>query len=330
MGHRPSRSNITPKTTLYVTGFEKGITAKTLAAAFEPLGWVVTPTFMGYVFCFFALIATHLRCYCFVISTYSSSDIHTIRKSYTNGQQYGFVAFKNIEDMDKILEDSKNGIIIAQDFALDSTKGLICEKAKNLPVSQRIGKSESRRDYYHDDRRRGRRYDDRRDYHHDRDYERERYRERERDGFSSLRYDDRRYDDSRRRRRYSDDRPRRYSDDYDDDHRRYRDDRRYDRRYDYDYDDYDYDYRRRSPSPPPRRRRDSYDEGSRSRTRTRIRSRIRSRSRSRSRSPVDREAMKADDTLSESNNNNNDHHDEYRRDRTPPPPPRLERHVSDK
>ncbi|GME85920.1 unnamed protein product [Ambrosiozyma monospora] len=164
MPYRP-RDNV-PKATLYVTGFVKGTTARSLASAFEKYGTL--------------------------------AQVNVLPPRQSDDGQFGFVAFRRIADMERVLGDIAEGKPLDAEFALDHEKGLKCEKARKLPVSQR--RAGGGGSSYGGDRDRYDRYDRGRRGYDDRDRDRDRGR-----------YDDR--DD--RRRRYDDDRRRRYDDEFD-------------------------------------------------------------------------------------------------------------------
>lgn len=102
-------------------------------------------------------------------------------RRYDN-EPYGFVAFENSSDMEKVLDDIKDGRPIVADFALDKDKGLICERARSTPAPRR-----RKRWAPPPDRELPRWYDDRREY-DDRNLERRDYRN---GGYGRERYDDR-------------------------------------------------------------------------------------------------------------------------------------------
>lgn len=184
-----SRDN-TPKATLYVTGFLKGTSAKRLAEIFEKYGPL--------------------------------AQVNVLPPRQTDGEQYAFVAFRKITDMNAVLADVGDGIILDDGLAIDLNKGISCEKARRLPVSRRDDRRRDRRDrggYRRDDRDRGYRRDDRngpgfRDRRDDRDrgYRRDDWERRDgRDRDTNYRRDSRDYQDrsfSPPRRGYSAERSR--------------------------------------------------------------------------------------------------------------------------
>ncbi|KAG0675183.1 hypothetical protein C6P40_001861, partial [Pichia californica] len=100
-----NRQDITPKATLYVNGFIKGTSAKTLAQIFEVYGPL--------------------------------AQVNVLPPRQSDGEQYAFVAFRKIYDMNHILEDIEHGKILDNGLAINPAKGISCEKARTLPVSQR-------------------------------------------------------------------------------------------------------------------------------------------------------------------------------------------------
>lgn len=143
----PYRSkDAVPRATLYVTGFVKGTSARRLAELFETYGPL--------------------------------AQVNVMPPRQSDGEQYAFVAFRKINDMNAILDDLERGKIFDDGLALDPDRGIACERARRLPVSQR-----------HIERRR---YDPGM-------REPGRYRDDRRVGGAERRYDDRRYDDMRER-----------------------------------------------------------------------------------------------------------------------------------
>ena len=149
----PYRSkDVVPRATLYVTGFVKGTSAKRLAEVFEAYGPL--------------------------------AQVNVMPPRQSDGEQYAFVAFRKIDDMNAILDDLEGGTVLDDGLALDPNRGIACERARRLPVSQRHierrrfdggrrdhGYREDRRgpdrrydergrEYRRDDRGRGRRYDE--------------------------------------------------------------------------------------------------------------------------------------------------------------------------
>ncbi|TID29444.1 hypothetical protein CANINC_001967 [Pichia inconspicua] len=98
------RDNV-PKATLYVTGFVKGTTARRLAEVFEQFGPL--------------------------------AQVSVLPPRRHDGEQYAFVAFRRIADMEKVLDNVNQGNILDDGLAIDAIKGIDCQRAKRLPVSKR-------------------------------------------------------------------------------------------------------------------------------------------------------------------------------------------------
>lgn len=113
-GERSYRSrDETPRATLYVRGFVTGVRAKTLADVFERYGPV------------------------------AQVDVLPPRRS--DGEQYAFVAFRSISAMNAVLDDIESGRPIDGGVAIDPKVGLLCERARRLPVSRRVTTAGSQR-----------------------------------------------------------------------------------------------------------------------------------------------------------------------------------------
>lgn len=94
-----------PKATLYVTGFMKGTSARRLAELFEQYGPL--------------------------------AQVSVLPPRRSDGEQYAFVAFRRIADMENVLDDINQGKILDDGLAIDIIKGIDCQRAKRLPVSRR-------------------------------------------------------------------------------------------------------------------------------------------------------------------------------------------------